>query len=68
MTTSATGGANYATALTLPAAGIPVTFHADVHGVNAFCASKSAAGSASLRIAPTGSGGAARVAPTGSAA
>ena len=42
-------------------AGIPVTFQAEVHGVNAFCASKSAAGSASLRIAPTGSGGAARV-------
>ena len=41
--------------------GIPVTFHADVHGVNAFCASKSAAGSSSSRIAPTGSGGAARV-------
>ena len=42
-------------------AGIPVTFHADVHGVNAFCASKSAAGSSSSRIAPTGSGGTARV-------
>ena len=37
--------------------GMPVTFHAEVHGVNRFCASKSAAGSSSSRIAPTGSGG-----------
>ena len=42
-------------------AGMPVTFQAEVHGVKAFCASKSAAGSSSLRIAPTGSGGLARV-------
>ena len=40
---------------------MPVTFQADVHGVKAFCASKSAAGSASFRSAPTGRGGAARV-------
>jgi len=38
-----------------------VTFHIEVYGVNRFCASKSSAGSSSLRIAPTGSGGAARV-------
>src|SRR6478672_5401097 len=42
-------------------AGLPVTFHIEVYGVNRFCASKSAAGSASSRIAPTGSGGAASV-------
>ena len=42
-------------------AGIPVTFQAEVHGVNRFCASKSAAGSASSRIAPTGNGGSASV-------
>ena len=39
-------------------AGMPVTFHAEVHGVNAFWASKSAAGSSSSRRAPIGSGGA----------
>src|SRR5947207_143230 len=33
----------------------------EVHGVKAFCASKSAAGSSSSRRAPTGSGGEARV-------
>ena len=42
-------------------AGLPVTFHIEVYGVNRFCASKSAAGSSSSRIAPTGSGGVARV-------
>ncbi len=42
-------------------AGIPVTFHADVQGVNSFCDWKSLAGSASSRIAPTGSGGCASV-------
>ena len=42
-------------------AGMPVTFQAEVHGVKAFWASKSAAGSSSSRIAPTGSGGEARV-------
>ena len=38
-------------------AGLPVTFHIEVYGVNRFCASKSAAGSSSLRSAPTGRGG-----------
>src|SRR3954462_2380831 len=41
-------------------AGMPVTFHADVHGVNRFWFSKSREGSASSRMAPTGSGGTAR--------
>ena len=35
---------------------MPVTFQAEVHGVKAFCASKSAAGSSSFLMAPTGSG------------
>ena len=43
------------------AAGMPVRFHTDVKGVNAFWFSKSRAGSASSRISPIRSGGCASV-------
>ena len=50
-----------ATAVGNETAGMPVMFHTDVNGVKAFCASKSAAGSSSLRMPPTNAGSCARV-------